>query len=253
MTYTKNIFAVFAIAAVLALSPTMGASFAHVAPVATQVIGQPTLEDGNVILANSQTLAKPQSLVYDTHSNLWIADTQNDRVVMFEADPITKEIVDTTADLVIGQSSVDVIVKDQIVSEITLNNPVAIAIDSNDNLYVVDADNNRVVMFVDPITTDAVADVVIGQPNFITKDVTALNAETLNHPTAVAVTLIKDPVTQQVIDEKVIIADENNNRVLVFDQTEIESAITTPAPIAAEFVIGQQVMTEAAPNMGLEL
>ena len=250
MTYRKNIFAVFAIAAVLALSPTMATSFAQVAPVATPVIGQPDLSTNDANLANSQTLAKPQSLVYDNDSNLWIVDTQNDRVVMFAAEPVTKEIVDTTADLVLGQPDVNVIIDPSQVSDIVLEKPVAIAIDSSDNVYVVDAENNRVVMFVDPITTDAVADVVIGQPDMTTKVAIAPTAETLSNPTAVEVVEIKDPRTQQVIDEKVIIADANNNRVLVYDQETIVSAIENPTvPVRAEFVIGQKLMTENTRNM----
>jgi DNA-binding beta-propeller fold protein YncE len=41
-----------------------------------------------------------------------------------------------------------------------------LAVDAHGNLYVADTANNRVLVYRDPLTTDAVADQVLGQPGF---------------------------------------------------------------------------------------
>jgi DNA-binding beta-propeller fold protein YncE len=248
----------------------MSASAAPIATDATMVIGQPDLtanQPNQAGSANDNTLAKPQKLVYDAQSNLWIADTDNNRVLMFKADPATKELIvdpqtqQIKADLVIGQP--DFVTVTPAVSDVKLDKPVAIALDQNENVYVVDRDNNRVVMF-EKVDIDAAlaavaqaqpqpviaAKAVIGQPDMNTKVAQPTSAESLNQPVAVEIVQIIDPATQAVTAEKVVIADAGNHRVLVIDQAEVQAAIATPADVpTAEFVIGQPVDANPVPGL----
>ncbi len=48
----------------------------------------------------------------------------------------------------------------------SLYNPTNVAVDSSGNLYVADFNNNRVLEYKTPLTTDTTADVVLGQGNF---------------------------------------------------------------------------------------
>jgi DNA-binding beta-propeller fold protein YncE len=88
----------------------------------------------------------------------------------------------------------------------SLNYPYGLLVDTAGNLYVADADNNRVLGYTAPLTTDLAADLVIGQPNALAQDGSARSRATLRGPTNIALTPGGD----------LYVADNGNNRVLSF-------------------------------------
>ena len=138
-------------------------------------------------------LSWPVGVALDGNGGIYIADTQNNRVVHFPAGG-------TTADRVYGQP--DFTTHTAGTSAISFNGPAGIAVDSTGGLYVSDHGNNRVVHFPAGSTT---ADRVYGQINFTTHTAGA-TATSLYSPWAVSV------------DNSggLYIADSFNNRVLHF-------------------------------------
>jgi hypothetical protein len=68
---------------------------------------------------------------------------------------------DTTADFVLGQPNM--VSAGYGLSASSLFAPSGVAVDSNNNVYVADSLNNRVLEYDDPLNTDAIADRVFGQ------------------------------------------------------------------------------------------
>jgi streptogramin lyase len=153
----------------------------------------------------------------DAAGNVYVADTSNHRVLVY-LDP---QNTDTAADLVLGQPNftskrnmdfvgVKVIGASTLcfpVSASTLCFPYGVAVDAAGNVYVADG-NNRVLEYHTPLTTDTVADVVLGQPNFTSNTANngGVSASSLHVPHGVAVDTAGN----------VHVADLYNNRVLVY-------------------------------------
>jgi sugar lactone lactonase YvrE len=111
--------------------------------------------------SGSAQLHYPFGLAFDQGS-LWVADSQNNRVVEYPA-PFT---VGEAATAFLGQSTPT---GDQSgLSATNLSDASYIAFDSRGNVWVSDWFNNRVVEFPAPITTGEAATVVVGQPNLNT-------------------------------------------------------------------------------------
>ncbi len=174
---------------------------------ADRVYGQP---DFNKAGANSsgidpESLSHPQGLAIDA-TGLYVADSQNNRVLHFPEGKLT-------ADFVYGQgtpgnSSANFSAHNDQSGSIGLNGPRDVALDKT-GLYIVDSGNHRVVHY--PFA-HAIADRVYGQLDFAPTSVnpnqgkTKPTATTLNNPTGVAVGG----------QEKLYIADRNNNRILCY-------------------------------------
>jgi sugar lactone lactonase YvrE len=126
---------------------------------------------------SARSLCSPGALAFDRDDRLYVADLQNHRVLLFE-HPLT----DDTANEVFGQPGFTQGLCNQgqrnpgaatlCLGEVDgESNPhfygaSGLAVDAHGNLYVADTDNDRVVVYRDPLTTDAVADQVLGQPGF---------------------------------------------------------------------------------------
>jgi DNA-binding beta-propeller fold protein YncE len=127
----------------------------------------------------ANTLCGPQGLAVDQSENVYVADTANNRVLTY-SNPFALGLGQTTnfdAIEVFGQGSngsgVAFTLNACGLSAIALCSPKGVAIDSNSNLFVLDAVNNRVVEYFDPSgpvstsgTGDVTADFVLGQANF---------------------------------------------------------------------------------------
>ena len=94
----------------------------------------------------------------DAAGNLWVADSGNNRVLRFPAGEDGEIAV--SADLVIGQQDFEGIEPGE--SRAELHTPSALRFDSRGNLYVVDTDNDRVLVFRSPFTTGMAADGTVG-------------------------------------------------------------------------------------------
>jgi sugar lactone lactonase YvrE len=202
--------------------------------VADLVIGQPdfnsdTTDNGGI---SASSLDEPNDLAVTASGDLWVADTDNNRVLQF----IRPFETDTVADFVIGQPDFE---SDEanytgIVDAAGFDTPTDVAIDAAGNLWVTDYHNDRVLGYDNPTTTmDRLADRVLGQPSFNTNDDDdgAASAKTLDGPYALAIDS----------EDNLWIVDYLNNRVLEFDQPGTLDA-------TADRILGQPNFTSEAAN-----
>lgn len=114
-------------------------------------------------------LCGPESVAVDAQNNLYVADTYNHRVLVF-LNP-TASAAPPAADLVLGQGGSfashdqhkDAPAGNSIIEGFSY--PRGVAVDGNGDLWVVDEYGYRVLKFVQPLTTDAIPDLAVGQPN----------------------------------------------------------------------------------------
>jgi len=170
----------------------------------------------------SLTLNIPSFMVVDGLGNLFVADTNNNRVLKYSS-PITNGAI---ASVVLGQPTFnDSAPNNPIVGARTLNGPFNVAVDANNNLYVADTLNSRILKYNAPINTSYVsATVVIGQPNFTSNAPNSggVSASSLNDPFGVTLDNFGN----------LYVSDTQNNRVLQFT-----GSITSS--MSATKVIGQ--------------
>ncbi len=170
---------------------------------------------------SATVMCGPESVAVDAAGNLYVADTYNNRVLVFynpdtDASPLT-------ADLVVGQApgnfttntaDYDAKAGDNVVDGFCYVR--GLALDVTGNLFVVDESNHRVVKFEKPLTTDTAPDLVLGKaslgdidfcPTYDSKQTAKTH---LNWPLGVAV------------DKKnnVYVTDMRNDRVLRFDDPQ---------------------------------
>jgi hypothetical protein len=128
------------------------------------------------------------------------------------------------ASVVLGQPNFSSTVQPLTSTQNNLNSPTAVASDGV-HVIVADTNNNRVLIWNHiPTVNDQPADVVIGQPDFVTYTVASSpSAKTLRGPQGVWVQ-----------NGKLYIADTQNNRVLIYNQ------IPTSNYAAADLELGQR-------------
>jgi uncharacterized protein (TIGR03437 family) len=110
----------------------------------------------------TQTLAAPQGLYIDQASNLYVADTGANRVLIFSNTQVAPP-VGAAATYVIGHGNFS-----GGSGGTSMKAPVGIGVDGNGQIYVADTGNNRVLMFPSLILLPVgggVATGVVGQPN----------------------------------------------------------------------------------------
>jgi len=186
------------------LVPSAPAFAAGVSPTALTVYGQGGIFTTNTsnkggITANA--LNTPGQIALDSSSNLYVADTQNNRVLFFPSGT-------TTATRVYGQrgSFTTNVANKEGTSATSLNKPGGVVVDSNNNLYIADSENNRVLFFPSGTTT---ATRVYGQGGSFTTNngnKGGVSADSLDGPLG----LLLDN------GNNLYVADAQNNRVLVF-------------------------------------
>ena len=114
---------------------------------------------------STNNLANPGAVAIDGSGNVYIADGANSRVVEFNNAVATRN---TTADHVWGQPNFTS--KTSGAGTTGMFGPSGVAIDPNQNLWVVDKGNNRLLEFNTPATYSGTvpqpASLVVGQPNF---------------------------------------------------------------------------------------
>lgn len=221
------------------------------------VIGQADLFSGKInrgmIEPDATTLNAPLGGAFDGAGNLWVADTNNNRVLSY---PASASFNYTAANLVIGQADFPFNSSNLIEGrEVWLLNGSSagggIAVDKNSNpphLYIADTFNNRILGFRDAraVGADArtlltqKADLVIGQPagDFFRSIVNYPNGDS-DLPTAIG---LLRPVGLAVDDSgNLWVADSGNGRVLRFPAPFSVSAGTIQT---ADLVLGQSNFTQ---------
>jgi uncharacterized protein (TIGR03437 family) len=218
------------------------------------VIGQPDFTHNSTSNPPSATSLRGPQGVWILNGKLFIADTADNRVLVYNSIP-TKN--GQAADLVIGQSGFTVAIPTAQTTphptQSTLYSPVSVSTDGT-HLFVADLGNNRVLIWNKiPTSNGSPADLVIGQPDFVSffdDNSTALCASNgtdansnKTYPFLCEKTLA---FPRFVISDgtRLYIADGGNDRVLIYN------TIPTSNAAAADIVLGQPDFTSDSPADG---
>ncbi len=173
-------------------------------------------------------LCRPTSVVVDASGNVFVADTNNDRVLEYTA-PLGANIAASgavKANLVFGQSDFKHVncvggFRAAFANAHGLCEPTALTLDKEGNLYVADSQNNRVLEYFTPLAVTSVAgsgdttpDAVLGQSSFRIHVCHRGTGGGLPRPDASGMC---SPAGLSVdADDNLYISDNYNNRVLRF-------------------------------------
>lgn len=191
---------------------------------AVLVLGQhePTTSTGG---ATADRMDRPNG-VWTDGTHVVVADTGNNRVLVWNALP---QGDGAAADVVVGQTAFGA--KGSGGGRSGLNHPRAIS--DGTRLFVADADNHRVLIWnTIPTTNGAPADVVVGQPDFDTRE-PGTAADRLYSPRGI----FSD-------GQRLFVSDSFNHRVLVWNQ------IPTANGAPADLVLGQKDFAGYEPHTG---
>lgn len=192
---------------------------------AEAVFGQPDLYSGDSALSQSG-LWGPQAVVVDGAGNLWVTDTENNRIMRWSnADTAPSG---SAAAQVLGQTSFTT--RFGGATPTGLSRPGGLAVDAQGRLWVADYFNNRVLRYDNPSSKGNAgpADGVIGQAN-LNSNVSGTTATTFNSPYDLDIDA----------QGRLWVADFSNGRILRFDNP------TAPGPFPADGVLGQPDFTSS--------
>ena len=197
------------------------------------VIGRPSLTDVSFQAAAANTTGSPNSITSDG-TKLLIADTGNNRVLIFNTIPTTDN---ASANFVIGQPNMTASDPNQGNPDPTANTlyfPHSVHYDTTvDKLFIADEYNHRILVYNDiPVTDDASADFAIGQRDLVSKVLA-------DPPTNLSLSYPYDVYSD---GTRLFVADYGNNRVLIWNTIPI--AFDTPADV----VVGQPDMVSNLAN-----
>lgn len=184
---------------------------------------------------SSASTIGPEGLAMDAAGNLYVADPNYCRVVVFKP-PFTNGM---NASLVLGQSGFAVPQGNCAAGGAAgMMFPAGIAVDSHGNVWVADKQANRVTEYAPPLTNGMAATVVLGQASF---DGTYCNGQpSANQPPATSSTLCSPDALAFDASGNLWVADMQNSRVL-----EFKPPFSTG--MAAGAIIGQP----SSPNTGV--
>lgn len=188
---------------------------------AEAVIGQATYTS-TVQDTTATNFRFPGGIDVDHRGRLWVADFENNRVLMFN-DAANLPEFGASANLVLGQQ--DALTGDPGTSRTQMSGPSGVHVDADENLWVAEYWNNRVLKFanVSSLKTGAPAQRVLGQPDF-ESDVPGTSISEMREAAAVIVDAAG----------RLWVADQGNHRVLRFDRA---SRLVNGA--SADGVLGQ--------------
>ena len=174
-------------------------------------------------VASANTLASPTGSIATNGALFYVADTNNNRVLVYRSPPALNG---AAADFVIGQPDLATTAPGVGTATVLgLSHPSKVAIAGN-RLVITDSGNNRVLIWNALPTTAGTSfttppDVVVGQADKVSK-VAATSQTGLNNPTGAMIAA-----------NMLIVADRNNNRVLVWN------TIPTTNGAPASLVLGE--------------
>ena len=165
------------------------------------------------LIPTDQGLFTPSGVSVDAAGNLWVADTNNGRILRFP-NPFNQPAGSIPrANLVLGQSSFSIRITDA--TSTTMASPVGVAVFNNGDVAASDLSLNRVLLFrkngADFVNGQAARN-VLGQQVFSTSNPSS-SANGLNSPRGIGVDS----------SDRLYVADSQNNRVIVYASTS-----TTP-------------------------
>lgn len=177
-------------------------------------------------------LSLPTSVAVDAEGNLWVADTGNGRLLRFPR-PFDNGGNHQEADVVLGQPDFDT-GPDGEPKRDRMFRPVSVAVTGDGKVVAADAALHRVLIFQGPFENGQPAALVLGQPDGETA-AAGSEGNQMNFPLGVAVDA----------QERIYVADTNNNRLLVFDRAEFLADGSPPA-LALNLAAGNRNVTPAA-------
>lgn len=190
------------------------------------VLGQPST---NYVIQKARGLGAPV-MVRNLNSKLYIGDLGNERIVGFNNSSILE---DRDFDFVLGLphmfASSDVV-------SLEYGSYHARDIDFSNGLFMfADAENHRVLIFDGVPTGSQKPKIILGQPDALSNQLNngSISSKSLNRP-----------MSAKFIDGKIFVAEEGNNRILVWN------SIPTSNFAPADFVLGQATFTTGAANRG---
>ena len=208
------------------------------------VLGQKDFVTVQQVVVNQTSLRAPQG-VWIQNGMLFVADTQNNRVMIWNTLP-TKN--NQPADIVLGQPNfttspnLDLTKSSLTASATTMLNPTGVSSDGT-RLFVTDLGFNRVLIFNSiPNKTQQAADLVIGQKDMTTafaNDNTnlciSIGFDASNNPTypSMCASTLSFPRFALSDGTRLYIADGGNDRVLIFN------TLPTKNGQRADVILGQ--------------
>ncbi|AXQ29953.1 hypothetical protein D0B54_15265 [Solimonas sp. K1W22B-7] len=166
------------------------------------------------------TLAQPLGNVASDGTKLFIADTANNRILAFSTIPSSAA---TAASFVLGQASATANTPATAQNRLALPGAVFAG---EGKLVVADSGNNRVLIWNStPDAAGDLPDVVIGQTDFVSST------------SGTSATRLAFPTSAVIANGRLVVADQNNNRVLVWN------SVPTTSGTAADLVLGQPDFT----------
>jgi hypothetical protein len=211
------------------------------------VVGQPDFTHGSIPGGNvptAKSMRGPQG-VWIQNGKLFVADTQNHRVLIFNSIPTSNGVA---ADLVLGQKNLTSFVEPDLTKNsndataTSMSSPVSVTSDGV-RLYVADLGHNRVLIWNSiPTSNAAPADVALGQPDVTSSF--ANNSSKLcpsngtdstgaaTYPRFCEATM-NFPRFALSDGTRLFVADGGNDRVLVYNQVPTQNG----AP--ADVIIGE--------------
>ncbi|MEM6731236.1 MAG: NHL repeat-containing protein, partial [Myxococcota bacterium] len=183
---------------------------------AASVLGQTEFSSAESNTVGPGGLALPSHVLFDAAGRLFVTDTENHRVLIF--DDLAAAQNHGSASVVLGQP--DAMSRTSSAGPTGLSSPSGLTLDPSGNLYVSDTGNHRIVRFdnVAVATTGAAASVVVGQPDFFASAPQPVGAATLNAPVGV---LAASDAARDI--EVLYAVDGGNNRVVRYDDLALLS------------------------------
>ncbi|OGQ13813.1 MAG: hypothetical protein A3B70_03965 [Deltaproteobacteria bacterium RIFCSPHIGHO2_02_FULL_40_11] len=213
-------------------APTSNKQNADVVIGQTDKLGNTANQGG---ATGQSTLSNPTA-VFSNGTRLFIADTGNNRILIFDTIPTSDN---ANADRVVGHATFTENEANRLdgdtagVRADTLNGPTGVYY-NGDKLFISDTQNYRVLIFNSlPGTNSGSADVVVGQVDKVTASTSRpLAANSLKKPSGI---FAESPADAGV--PRLIVSDTGNNRVLIFN------SIPDSDNTSANTVIGQTGLT----------
>jgi hypothetical protein len=188
-------------------------------------IGQVDFTSASAVPAAANTVSHPYGNAVTNGSVLYLPDYGNNRVLGFNSIPTANN---ASADFVLGQP--DFVTTTGGWGANQMQGPQTVLIDAG-KLLVDEYGNNRILIWNSVPTTQAPADLVVGQAAFGTNTLGCTQAGLYSPESMTA-------------GGKLIVADSNNNRIMIWN------SIPTTNGVPADLVLGQADFTHCAVNAG---